>query len=463
MKLLFIRPGSRINGKPILPWPMTHPPLGLLYIGSVLEKEGHSVEILDHIYHDTLLKDFEKSINSSDAIGISFIDNCKPTADIAKLIKEINPKIPIVIGGSYCTFLPKQSLLDVPEADICVVGEGEQVFIDIIRYLKGQKKLKDISGIYYRQNKSIKQGKQPKVIEDLDSIPFPARKLVEKYDYGISPIGYKLKKNATAIITARGCPFNCRFCAKYSNAIKNWRFRQRSAKNVFEEIKEISQDYRSIMIVDDNLLADKKRAHEIFDLIIEEDINVEFFIEGARVDTADRKLYLKMKKAGVKLLLYGIESGNQDVLDFYNKKITLKQIKDAVNLAREMDFFIYASFIFGAPIETEQHLENTIKFARSLPIDFALFNPLRYLIGSSLWLDAVKNKKFPSNIYTITTDSKFNLGKINKEQLLNYTIKAYKEFYYRPTYLFPQIFRSIVRKDFSLLYNGLKFFPMINK
>lgn len=465
MKILLIRPGDREKiYRFFVCSPLSHPPLGLLYIGAALEKEGHKVEVLDYYAEDISREKLENSLKSSDAVGMMvYTNDYKPSLKISRLIKEINPDIPLIIGGPHCTFLQKQSLIDAPDADICVVGEGEEVILDIVKFLQGKMKLSDIHGIYYRDNNSIKSGKPLKVIDNLDNLPFPARHLVEKYDYGAFAFGYNIKKKVTSLISSKGCPFQCRFCSRYSNLIKDWSFRMRSAENVVNEILEINDKYRSIMVVDDNFLADKKRAHKIFDMLLESDIDLDFLIEGARVDTADKELYLKMKKAGVKFILFGVESGNQDVLDFYNKKITIPQIRKAINLARDMNFFITASFIIGAPIETKKHIENTINFACSLPIDLANFAPLVYMRGSELWTEAVEKNKISKNEDAVLADISIDLGNFTKEELIDYTIEAFNSFYFRPAYLIGQIYKAFLRKDYSLLINGLKYFNLFNR
>ena len=465
MKFLLIRPGDR--GKKyqhLICSPLSHPPLGLLYLGAVLENDGHKVEVLDYYAEDISRKQLENSLSSSDVVGMTvYTSNYKFAADVSKTIKDINPKIPLIIGGPHCTFLQKKSLLDIPDADFSVIGEGERVILDIVQFLQGNKKLSDIHGIYYRDKGLIKSGKPLQVIDNLDNLLFPARHLVEKYDYGTFSFGYTVKKRVTSMVTTKGCPFHCRFCSRYGNFIKDWGFRMRSAENVVKEIQELDRKYNSIMIVDDNFLADNKRAHKIFDMLLESNINIDFLIEGARVDSADKELYLKMKKAGVKFIHYGIESGNQDVLDFYNKKTTLQQIRKSTALAKKMNFFIAASFIIGAPIETKKHVENTIKFACSLPIDLANFSPLVYIMGSSLWVEAVENKKISPDEYILVADSDQNLGGFNKEQLLDYTMGAFNTFYLRPNYIIRQVYESVLRKDFSLLLNGIKFFNLFSK
>jgi radical SAM superfamily enzyme YgiQ (UPF0313 family) len=229
----------------------------------------------------------------------------------------------------------------------------------------------------------------------------------------------------------------------------------RSIENVINEFIEINQKYKSVLIVDDNFLVDKKRAHKIFDGIIENGIDLELSIDGARVDSADRDLYIKMKKAGVRLLHFGLESGNQDVLDFYRKEITIPQIRKAINLCNEMKFFSIGSFILGAPFETKRHIENTIKFACSLPLDIAVFFPLGYQRGSDLYNEAVKNGKMKKDERGTLADSRKGLGNFTTEELIKYCEKATKRFYYRPSYISRQILRWIREKDRNFLKIGL--------
>ena len=459
MNFLLLRAGyQKTNEIQLTNPPLSHPPLGVLYIGAVLEQEGHKIEIIDCYAEKISREKLKNYLQSSDAIGITVLgDDYISAVDISRLIKEIDPDIPLIIGGPHCTFFKELALKDIYSADVSVTGEGEHVILDLVKYLQGKKKLSNIHGVYYRNNGSIKSGKPLKVIDNLDNIPFPARHLVDKYDYGGFPFGYQLRKKVTSIITSRGCPFRCRFCARYSNFIEEWGYRKRSVENVVKEIQVINEKYRSVWIVDDNFLADIKRAHKIFDKLLENGINLDILIEGARSDSPDRELYKKMKKAGVTFISYGIESGNQDVLDFYNKKTTLPQIRKAVNLAREMDFFTSASFILGSPIETKQHIENTIKFACSLPIDIASFSPLGYTRGSSLWNEAVENNKISKDSFIVTADSNKGLGNFTGEEIRSYTIQAYRRFYMRPNYLLSQILRGITRNDFSLLLKGWRF------
>jgi anaerobic magnesium-protoporphyrin IX monomethyl ester cyclase len=465
MKFLLIRPGDwKKNVKYFIASPSSFPPLGLLYVAATLEQKGHEVEILDYYMEDTVKKKLENALMSADAVGMGVNTNeLKFSINISNMIKDIDENIPVIIGGPHCTFSQEQTLKDISNADICVVGEGEHVILELTRYIEGKKDPSDIHGIYYRNNGSILSGKSLKVIDNLDDLPFPSRYLVKKYDYGNFSFGLKFKKKVTSSITSRGCPFHCRFCTRYSNVIGAWGFRQRSAQNVLQEFEELDGQYGSLFIIDDCFLADKKRAHTILDGLIKMGSDIDLHIGGTRADYADKELYKKMKKAGVKTLLFGLESGNQDVLDFYDKRVKLQQIRETIKLAREMKFLTVGSFILGAPIETEEHIENTIKFACSLPLDVALFSALGYMKGSQLWYEAVKNNLISSDTAEVLADSRKGLGNFTLEELVKYGTNAFQRFYFRPSYILGQIYRSISRNDYSLLLTGLNYLFRVKK
>jgi len=192
-------------------------------------------------------------------------------------------------------------------------------------------------------------------------------------------------------------------------------------------------------------------------------VHIRYLICSLRKDLIDKELYTKMKKAGVKLIGYGIESGNQDVLDYYNKKITLQQIRNAVNLARKSGFKTFGTFMFGAPIETTKHIENTMKFARSLKLDVALFGVLFYAMGSDLWKEAVLNDVISKDEYIVVANSQRNLGNFTLEELYSYVRKANRSYYLRPSYIASQLSRAILNGDINVLLNGMKFITDLKK
>jgi radical SAM superfamily enzyme YgiQ (UPF0313 family) len=230
-------------------------------------------------------------------------------------------------------------------------------------------------------------------------------------------------------------------------------FRKRSVENIVSELAQINGKYGSVMMVDDNFLTDKKRVIDILDQIIAQGMNIDIVIQGARVDTADEELYKKMKQAGVKAINFGIESGNQDVLDYYRKGITLDQVRKAVRLSHKMDFLTVGNFIIGAPIETMDHLQRTIHFAYSLPLDLVSFTILQYNYHSDLWNEACQAGKISlEDGYSIPTDSSRGLGNLRYQDLKTFQRNSLTTFYLRPNYLLRQFYRSIKTHDFTLLH-----------
>ena len=196
------------------------------------------------------------------------------------------------------------------------------------------------------------------------------------------------------------------------------------------------------------------------DGIIAKKFDITLIVEGARVDSADKELYKKMWDAGVRMISYGIESANPDVLEFYNKNITLEQVRKAVKLAYDTGFFITASFIMGAPFETKKHFENTIDFACSLPIDFVEFYILDYRVGSTLWKNAVENEIIHKNDFFIRSCKENNLSQFSLNDLVKWRKKAYTKFYLRPHYLLRESVKLIKSGNLNLLKAT---FPIITK
>ncbi|MFW6119963.1 MAG: B12-binding domain-containing radical SAM protein [Petrotogales bacterium] len=447
MKFLFI------NTPPYMPVQVHLPPLGILYLARILENNGHQVSIIDCSAEGINKREIQKQVLSSDAVGLSVFSYFLEGAHkIVEIIKEKDPNVPLLMGGPHCTLAPHQAIREFP-IDICAIGEAELIIEPLVEVIGGKRRLSSIPGIYYKEKNKIKHTTSPKWVKNLDTIPFPAHHLVEKYDYRYSIRDKFLKGKRTSLITSRGCPSRCRFCEIPSMISE---YRERSVDNVSKEIDElVDKGYKKICIEDQNFLGNKKRAEKILDHIIQNDYNIRMEIGGARVDSADERLYQKMRDAGVELILYGIESGNQDVLDFYNKKITLSQVRKAVKLSKKMGFITSGSFILGAHIETKKHIKNTIRFAKSLSLDIVAFNNLIYMCGSLLWKEAVEEGKIQPDEYTVPADSQRGLGNFTKEELVNYCRKALKGYYLDPRYIIKQLIKAFKRKDFRFIKTDL--------
>jgi len=459
MKLLFIYPSAGFYLSPDIAGPNAFlPPLGLLYIAKMAELQGHSVEIIDYGAEKFEEIALQRAINSSDAIGMTIFSERKDLENstvLAKKIKQFSPDIPLILGGPHCFLFPEQALRD-HNADIAVSSEGEFIIGPITEALEGKRSLSSIPGLTFKQNGKIHTTKSSEQIMNLDTIPFPSRHLVQKYKYGYMFGTKTMKGKVTSLISSRGCPNRCIFC----QICYFEKYRRRSVANTNQEIDElVLKGYNSIAFADDNFLADKKRAEQIMDHIIQQRYDLSLWILDTRVDSADRKLYQKMRDAGVKMVSFGIESGNQDILDFYNKKITIEQIRKAVELSKEMGFIIDANFILGAPTETKKQINNTIMFAKSLPINHALFNHLEYNAGTPLWEQAVKQGKINREEYSVKSDKQRGLALYDAKEIDEFCKKANFSFYFNPRYLIREIIFALRNNNPLILQLTLnKFF-----
>ena len=459
MKVIFIFPSTgRFYLDPEIHGPPSAflPPLGLLYLVRMAELQGHSVEIIDYNAEAFNEAALQRAIRSSDAIGMTIFSEpseLNNSIAVTNKIRQFAPDIPLILGGPHCMFFPKQAL-DDHHANICVRGEGEYIIGPLIEALEGKRHLSSIPGLVYRQNGKIYTTEFQPQIMDLDQIPFPSRHLVEKYDYGYTFGTKTMKGKVTSLISSRGCPCRCSFC-QLSASLAN--YRTRSVVNTVQEIDElVSAGYNSIAFADDNFLANKKKVEQIMDHIIQQRYDLSLWVLDTRVDSADRKLYEKMRDAGVELISFGIESGNQDVLDFYNKKITIEQVRAAVQLGKEMGFVVDANFIIGAPIETKKHFENTIRFAKSLPLDHALFGHLQYLAGTPLWQQAVKQGKISPEESVVYSDRQRGLALYDAKEIDKYCKKAYYSFYLNPEYWFREIRYALSHQKIKFIQMGLR-------
>jgi radical SAM superfamily enzyme YgiQ (UPF0313 family) len=363
------------------------PPLSLLYLAAVLEEVGVEVSVLDQpglgLTMEETLEWVEKE--NPDVLGFSTLASSGRTAAlISHEVKAKNPNLTIVFGNHYATFNPERILRKYPSVDIIARGEGEKTVIELAKCLKNGEPLKTVQGINFRNEGEIVATPDQPLIKNLDSLPFPDRKLVD-VDYHCLMAGANVApKKFTGIVTSRGCVYSCRFCSCTQMARNMWR--PRSAQNTLEELQFLaSEGYKQLIFVDDSFTLNPKRVIEICRGMRKAKLDMEWICEG-RVDNCSYEMVREMVKAGLKILYFGIESANQRILNYYKKTITPEQAETAVRTAKKAGVdVIVGSFIVGAPDETKEEIRNTIEFARRVPIDLPQFNILGAHPGNDIW------------------------------------------------------------------------------
>jgi len=346
------------------------PPLGILSLAAVLEKNGFEVEVVPADILGYKWKDIEKKIRDfkPGIIGITTTtENRFDSFKLASLAKKINPEIITVLGGPHVSMAKEDTLKHITDADIVVIGEGERTVVELAEAVESGKDLDWVKGILFRKNGSIVFSGARERIKDLDTLPFPARHLVpiEKYNFFVQTKDGKRRK-AQNIMTSRGCPFNCYFCATPSNWGRT--MRGHSPERVVEEIEFLVDQYGAefIWFYDDTFNYNPKRVHRIMDLILERNLNIKFCNEF-RIDAVDRPLLEKMTDAGLTWGHFGIEAGSSRVRkEIVRKEFDIEKAYQFVRWAKELGFVPNAFFVFSHHTETWEEAQETIRVMQRL-------------------------------------------------------------------------------------------------
>jgi len=363
------------------------PPLGILYMAAVLQERGVEVSVLDQAAKGFTVEETAMWVKAQnpDILGFStFATSGRTAAAISAEVKRENPNVTVVFGNYYATFNAERVLGKYPWVDIAVRGEGERIVVDLVDCVKRRGRLKDVLGISFRSEGGVASTADSPLIKDLDSLPFPDRSLIDDDYHSVMAGAYVAPKKFTSMVSSRGCVYRCRFCCCTQFARSRWR--PRSVQNTMEELRFLaSEGYKQFIFVDDNFTGNPRNVVRLCREMRREKLDVEWLCEG-RVDTGSYEMFWEAAHAGCKILYFGIESANQRILDYYNKRITPEQSMTAVKTARRVGVDgIVGSFIVGAPDETREEIRNTIEFAKRIPIDLPQFNVLGVYPGTDNW------------------------------------------------------------------------------
>jgi radical SAM superfamily enzyme YgiQ (UPF0313 family) len=365
------------------------PPIGLLYIASYVKSKMPELSLelydsqVDHRNFRKVLTEFKP-----DVVGIT----CQTALvysvlETAEIVKNILPDCKVIVGGVHATVRPLDLLKK--NVNLVVRGEGEETFHEILM----DKAYNDIKGVTFSDGDKIIDTPERPINPNLDEYPVMDWSLVDLTKYHTSP-DMKMGDKCGFILTTRGCPYNCQFCA--NKLLTKRRYRKRGIPHVLAEIDYLVNKYHinQLIIYDDNFSVDKKRTIELCKAFIDRGYHKKFtWWAESRVDCLDDEVLGWMKKSGCQILSFGLESGNQRLLDFIGKRITIEQVRKTVASVKKAGIYSRGSFILGLPTSTREEDEITIKFAYSLPLDQVRFAIATPLPGTDLWDIAVKEGK----------------------------------------------------------------------
>ncbi len=421
---------------------LTAPPLGLAYIGAVLEQNDIDVTIIDAPALDMGLEDYRRAVSkmSVDLLGVqTTTPTIKQALAVARITKAAHPDSTVTMGGYHATFMAQQLLRSHDFIDVIVRNEGEYATLELVNALEQDKTLRNIDGINYRDGERLIETPKRRPIEDLDALPFPARHLLPMSEYML----FGRKQVLATMICSRGCPMGCSFCA--SSAMHGRRARFRSPENAVAELEHIVDTYKvqNVGFMDDTFTLFPKWVRSFCDGIIRHGIDVKWGCT-ARVDRFTRSLLSQMWRAGCRTLLFGVESGNQRILDNVQKGTKVDQARRAFRTARDIGMHTIASMTLGMPGESRVTADETIGFAKKVDPDYAIFSLATpypgtkfYELASKMGLLKVKDWTHFTLIAPVLETMDMTLKELQGAQR-----EAFKQFYLRPDYMFKQLSRD---------------------
>jgi anaerobic magnesium-protoporphyrin IX monomethyl ester cyclase len=456
MNVLLVNPGaSNIYSK----IEANLPPLGIAYIAAVARAGGHNIRIIDLNIEK---KGLDKiNLGSIDLVGITTdTPRYYEAVSIAKEIKKYGKFV--VMGGYHVTFLDEE-VLSTGYVDVVVRGEGEEIFLNLLNAIENNEGLNNVLGISYIRNNKLVRNEDALPPKNLDKLPFPARDLL--------PIGkYKTTLNSVPsvnLITSRGCPYNCYFCA--SSKFGGTKWRARSAKNIVDEMEMLRNKYgyRAFEFLDDNFTLSKKRVFEFADELEKRNMTDIIWWCFARVDTIakNEEMVKRMAEVGAYRVFLGLESINESVLNNYGKGIENDQQMQAINNLRKYGIGIHGSFIIGDLNETKEMVMQTINWAKKINPEFGQFSLLTPFPGTQLYEDMEKENKLLHKDWRLydALHPTIKLNNISPVEAQKLIINSYKKFYISFTRFFHKpkpYFRKGMPEGKSKLFDSI-FAPII--
>lgn len=456
MKTLLINPplvASQRYGKNLGKMGPSMIPEGLAAIAAMAEKAGRPVEILDAMALNYTVEETIEHVGKGQ-YGLVGMTMLTPMFVIVRGlvdgIRKLSPSIKIVVGGAHPTILQEKTLAEIPGIDFAIVGEGDIAFVELLEALDGKRSFGSIEGLIFRDASGHIQQTLPRgAIADLDTLPSPARHLLPMRSYRPAASYYR-RLPSYYLMTARGCPFRCSYCSQPLGR----KYRHFSIGRIIHEMEILVNEYgaREVIFRDETFTVDKKHIADLCREIISRGLNKKVdWSCTTRVDCVTPDLLRLMKEAGCWEIHYGVESGNQRLLDLITKDITLEQVREAVKWTQAVGIEIKGFFILGLPTETREESQATINFAKDLGIAWAQFTLAVPFPGTPMFDLAKKSGRFLDkkweNYQTWAGWAGMDPVYVpeNREisEIQNLQKRALREFFLRPGILFQHMMMAL--------------------
>jgi anaerobic magnesium-protoporphyrin IX monomethyl ester cyclase len=425
-----VNPAAPVGAAMHLPFAL----LGLGYLAAVLEKNQYQVDVIDCQVLKLSFEDFRSEISKRqpNIVGVTSSTLTYQTAlKLVKITKEACPNCITVAGGPHVTFWDDKALEECPELDIVARREGENTFLELAQRIEAGKSYHDVIGTTCRKDGKIIRNPDRPYIEDLDSLPFPARHLwpMERF---------REYEDILYLATSRGCVYWCEFCSTVR--MHGRKYRMRNPKNVADELELLHKTYgiSKFTFCDDAFTVDQPRTEALCNEILKRGLKIEWNC-GTRVDMITKELLAKMKESGCISVWFGVESGSQQVLDAMKKGITPELTTKVFGWVRELGLKPIPNVILGFPGETKESAWKTIKFVEKIsPDDVGFYNVATPFPGTPMY-DSVKEKgwlRITDFDKYDTTKPIFETPQLSMKDLGKLREGAFHHFYLRRAYFF---------------------------
>jgi len=413
---------------------VTAPPLGLAQLAGCLEEANIPVEILDANALKIGWKELEAAVaqTNADVIGITVHTPYVPDVSRAvRVAREAAPQATIVLGGPHVTFTPAETLQTLPQADIVVRGEGDQIIVDLARALEAGDDLERVPGLNFRRDGQIVETPSAPPL-DVTTLPMPAFHLLPMDRYYWPVMGGPF----ATLITSRGCPFECTFCSEWSFWRAGWR--PYDPEMVVEQLDVVVNRYgrRNVWFGDDCFNVDRDHMAAICEGILERGIDVHWYYQGrADLLVKYKDLLPLMRRAGNRMTQIGIEASSDEQRDELNKRLRTETVKEAVQLLRQYDIVCQGMMIVGAPSDSPRTFEHKVAFIKRLGVDFPIFTMYTLFPGTQAFDQAVAKGWIELPVNYGTYDMAHALmptQHMTHQQVWTYTSWAFTSFYFSP-------------------------------
>lgn len=429
------------------------PPLSLMYVSSLLKNHGHDCIIIDAVAENLSKREILKKLRKFNPEMIGFSILVPARGKLFRWASYIKKKLslPIIVGGHILLYYP-EAILSNEFIDYAIIGSAIPSLPKLIDAIENGRELDAIEGIAFKKNGKIVVNYPKDIRKKLDLLPFPDREGINNLIYNSIASEYK---PYTIMVTSSGCIYKCDFCP-----MGRLPYEERSIKKVLNEIEKCVYKYgiKEIDIQDENFLLDKERAIKIMEEIIKRRINIKFSCR-ARVDNIDKEILEIMKKSGCRLIMFEIESGNEEILRREHKGITKNQIIEAIETTKNMGIKTLGFFIIGHKGESKDTIKETIKFSKELPLDYVQFFHMVVKPGTKLY-DEIKESMgydyFDAVLRGNEKEKDFPLPwtELSNREIRKWVAKAYFSFYFRRGY-FDVIVKMLIQWIKSFI-NGIK-------